>query len=65
MEPFIKAYGAGGAAGSRERGYRPDGAETISEIAYAPRIWARAFLRLALFAGGKAESGIYFESSAL
>src|SRR5277367_73929 len=62
---FHQAYGVGGAAGSRERGYGSDGAETIFEIADATRIWARAFLRLAIFAGGKAESGIHFERAAL
>src|SRR5215470_2819598 len=55
------AYGEGGAAGSRECGYRPDGAETIPESTDAGRIRAHPVLRLAVPARGEAESRIRAE----
>src|SRR5258708_20166903 len=53
------------AAGPRQRRHRSNGAEAISEGADARRIWADTFLRLALFARRKTESGLCVQFSSL
>src|SRR5438874_13704218 len=58
-------YRHGDAARQSQRRHGSDGAETISKGTYARRIWPDTFLRLALSARRKTESGICAEFSAL
>src|SRR6266403_813297 len=61
----LNTHRHGDAARPRQRRHRPDGAQTIFEGAHARRLRPHSFLRLALSAQRKTQSGIRPEFSSL